>query len=184
MYFQRHACGQTDRQTDTLITIFRSFSRNGVTMPGDTGCKSLYPITTTTTDKWSKNFDERPHRPRTCQPRRVSPFWDRALAVMRCSLRISLQPVLLQRLLLTQPNAFQWGTTLKIVPFPRERSAPHPPNAHPSPQRKRHIDWFIRFCRLTIVSYRQTDRQTDRNTDNAISVARGCIFALRACDAA
>ena len=67
-------------------------------------------------NKWSKNFDERPHRPSTCHPRGgwVQHFGHDALS----RADKSAAPVrLLRRLLRTQSNAFQGGQTPKITLF-------------------------------------------------------------------
>ena len=52
-------------------------------------------------NKWSKNFDERPHRPRTYVPMTGEPILKPCFRGQFCS------PVMLRRSLLTQSNAFQ-----------------------------------------------------------------------------
>jgi len=90
----------------------------------------------------------------------------------------------LWRLLLTQSNAFQWGTTPKIANSPGGIRALHllyDSRGRPSPQSKtlsRSV--FIRFYRAHD-SVQQTEHT---ESDHATCVARGRIFALRVCDAA
>jgi len=65
---------------------------------------------------------------------------------------------------------FDGGEQPQNCPFPWEYTVPW---SHPSPQPKRHLDRFIRFCRA-----HGCDQQTHRQTGARY------IFALRPCDAA
>jgi len=60
---------------------------------------------------------------------------------------------------------------LKIAPFQGELHPHLIHHTHPSPLPKRHLDRFVRFCRV-----HDRDRQTDRPTDHATSVTMGCIY--------
>ena len=89
----------------------------------------------------------------------------------------------LRRLLFTQSNAFQWGTTPKIANSPGGIRALHllyDSRAARVHSPKHYLDRFNRFCRAHD-SVQQTEH---RESDHATSVARGRIFALRVCDAA
>jgi len=68
------------------------------------------------------------------------------------------------------------------LPFPWGIRAPTQhvvPWFHPSPSPKRYHERFIRF----LYGSQLYPRQTDKQTDHATTVARGRIFARRACDA-
>ena len=103
------------------------------------------------------------------------------LVVVQCFRRdalspgISLQPVLLRQLQLTQ-----WGTTPKIGAS-LGGYKPMVLWAHISSQFKRYLGWF---CHFRSVHCRVQQTNTDIHTDHATSVATGRIFALGACDAA
>ena len=62
--------------------------------------------------------------PQLSPPRRLSPSWSLAFVVTLCPCGQGCSPMLLPRLLLTQSNAFQWGTTPNCPP-PWGGSRPH-----------------------------------------------------------
>jgi len=73
------------------------------------------------------------------------------------------------------------GTFPQNCPFSWEIWAPS--NAWFLGSTQAHVDWFIRF-RAARGCVQLTDRQRDRQTGHTTSIARGRVFALRACDAA
>jgi len=76
-------------------------------------------------NKWSKNFDERPHRPATVTSAAAESILKPRFRRDALSPWTRLQPMLLRRLLLTQSNAFQWGTTPNCPPPWGGGSRPH-----------------------------------------------------------
>ena len=94
-------------------------------------------------------------------PRRVSPIWSRAFAVTRCPLRTSLQPrAAAGACYLHSLMHFSGGVQPPKFPLPWGDPGPHLIHgslAHPSPQAKRQLDRFIRFCRVHCC-VQQTDR--------------------------
>jgi len=104
--------------------------------------------------KWSNNLDERPHRRALVTPRRMT----------RCPLRTSLQPRAAAAFAAHAVSAFQQRVDPKIVPSLGDPGPQLTRGSHPSPQPKRHLDQFSRFCRAHGCD-RRTDRRTDRQTD-------------------
>ena len=116
-------------------------------------------------NKWSKNFDERPHRselvtPATGESNLEPRFRRDALSPADKS----AAPCCCRRLLLTQSNAFQWGsTTPKISPCPGEIRDPTyymvhwPTRVHKPNGNSIGSSVFVGF---TVVSNRQTDHAT------------------------
>ena len=138
-------------------------------------CETPNPIPflhASASNKWSKNFDERPHRRGrifhggdTCSVtpgsrQHCSPL--QQCAVMPLSIFAAYNAAVAD-------NVFQWSGQPPNLPLPIGRSGPHLIHCSLVPHEsapKQHLDRFSRFCRLTNVTNRQTyaHRQTNHAT--------------------
>jgi len=137
-----------------------------------------------TPKKWSKNFDERPHRLRTCQVVLIELTFYTKLD-RNCG-RVHSDALCLRGQVDSQCRCgvccshslmrFNNGSNPQIAPFPRGSWLPTEYMvswAHPSLQPKQDLERFSRSCK-THSCVQQTHW----------SVVRGRIYARHACDAA
>ena len=133
--------------------------------------ESAHAVNSTDANERPKNFNKRPHRPRTRHPRggwvhSEAAYW--LWCAVPCGQVCS--PVPLRRFLLTQSNALRWENNPQIVPFPGGNPGRHlmhgslgpPESIFQTVSRSLHS-----FCRVH--SAHCCDQQTDRHTDNTLT---------------
>ena len=134
-------------------------------------------------NKWSKTYDERPHRRGFS---RGNVIWHRPLGniarrLQQCRYRCwGLSDAFAALLFNGLFNAFQKLPLSVGVSRPHLIRGSFGSGAHTSQSSKRHLDLFSRFYR-THPCAQQTDRQTNRQiTLRATSVSTGRIYAMHA----